>query len=267
MEVYNVRGKRRQAVVARERLRLLTHLENSSIRSIERALNTQYNTVAQFIEDNETNIIDRPLQATQGLMAAPLKNLYRRTGAVFGDAVVEQFERTGKSQQLLIEMKGAMKQAYQAAFNDWSKEHALSAVTGLGRVTKRLLTKTVTKGLADGKSWGNIARDIEGSRKVNKMRARRIARTEGHTAANKANDTAVRAAHLKHVDKQWSATKDERTRISHSIADGKKVYIDEPFIVAGESLMYPGDPNGSPGNIVNCRCVLFYHPSLKKRRR
>jgi hypothetical protein len=26
------------------------------------------------------------------------------------------------------------------------------------------------------------------------------------------------------------------------------------FVVGGESLDYPGDPYGSPGNIINCLC-------------
>jgi hypothetical protein len=31
--------------------------------------------------------------------------------------------------------------------------------------------------------------------------------------------------------------------------------VDEPFVVDGEKLMNPLDPNGSPGNTINCRCV------------
>jgi hypothetical protein len=36
------------------------------------------------------------------------------------------------------------------------------------------------------------------------------------------------------------------------------VPIDEPFIVSGEELMYPGDPSGSAGNVINCRCAIGY---------
>ena len=31
--------------------------------------------------------------------------------------------------------------------------------------------------------------------------------------------------------------------------------MDEPFEVDGEQLMYPGDPAGSAGNIINCQCI------------
>jgi hypothetical protein len=33
---------------------------------------------------------------------------------------------------------------------------------------------------------------------------------------------------------------------------------DEPFIVMGEQLDYPGDPVGSAGNVINCRCTQIY---------
>jgi len=36
------------------------------------------------------------------------------------------------------------------------------------------------------------------------------------------------------------------------------VPINEPFIVSGEELMYPGDPNASAGNYIRCRCAMTY---------
>lgn len=56
-------------------------------------------------------------------------------------------------------------------------------------------------------------------------------------------------------EKVWIAVLDQKTRIGHVFADGQIVDADEPFLVDGEYLMFPGDPNGSPGNIINCRCV------------
>jgi len=34
--------------------------------------------------------------------------------------------------------------------------------------------------------------------------------------------------------------------------------MDQPFIVDGESLDYPGDPSGSAANVINCRCGVSY---------
>ena len=35
----------------------------------------------------------------------------------------------------------------------------------------------------------------------------------------------------------------------------RAIPLDEAFIVGGEALMYPGDPAGSPGNVINCHCI------------
>lgn len=56
--------------------------------------------------------------------------------------------------------------------------------------------------------------------------------------------------------KTWVAVGDARTRDAHRHADGQIVGIDEPFMVDGEKLMYPGDQNGSAGNVINCRCFM-----------
>jgi hypothetical protein len=35
-----------------------------------------------------------------------------------------------------------------------------------------------------------------------------------------------------------------------------------PFVVGGEELMYPRDPNGSAENTINCSCLLY--PAIAK---
>ncbi|MEU0770655.1 hypothetical protein [Streptomyces albogriseolus] len=68
--------------------------------------------------------------------------------------------------------------------------------------------------------------------------------------------------------KRWVALRDpdtghfdENVRLAHREADGQEVPLDAPFIVGGESLRYPGDPSGSPGNVINCRCSVSVLPA------
>lgn len=58
--------------------------------------------------------------------------------------------------------------------------------------------------------------------------------------------------------KTWRAHKDELTRPTHAAANGQTVPINEPFIVGGYALMFPGDTSrgAPPQEIVNCRCVM-----------
>jgi HK97 family phage portal protein len=88
-------------------------------------------------------------------------------------------------------------------------------------------------------------------------RARLIARTEVISAYN--GSTALVGQQLPAdtvAGREWIAVQDDRTRADHADADGQVVGVDEPFDVGGEQLDYPGDPNGSPENICNCRCTL-----------
>lgn len=54
----------------------------------------------------------------------------------------------------------------------------------------------------------------------------------------------------------WMTIGDERVRESHIVADGQERGEIEPgvFLVQDERLKFPGDPIGSPSNVINCRC-------------
>lgn len=55
----------------------------------------------------------------------------------------------------------------------------------------------------------------------------------------------------------WDATLDEVTRPHHWETDGKTIPVNEPFFIAGEWLMFPGDDSlgATAKNLINCRCI------------
>jgi uncharacterized protein with gpF-like domain len=55
------------------------------------------------------------------------------------------------------------------------------------------------------------------------------------------------------LQKRWISTHDSRTRNTHLALDKVTVDQNEAF---GNGLMYPGDPNGRPEEVYNCRCTL-----------
>jgi SPP1 gp7 family putative phage head morphogenesis protein len=86
-------------------------------------------------------------------------------------------------------------------------------------------------------------------------RTEMIARTETLRASNSSSEEIYRE--WGSPQKEWLSTQDDRTRPDHIEADGQIVGIDESFSVGGEALQYPGDPNASPDQTVNCRCTVL----------
>lgn len=86
-------------------------------------------------------------------------------------------------------------------------------------------------------------------------RARTVAVTEVNRAWNFgviAHGLTVTQTMRVMVLKMWDSKDDSRVRAAHEQADGQTVLISQPFIVGFEALMAPGDPSGSPWNVINC---------------
>ena len=83
------------------------------------------------------------------------------------------------------------------------------------------------------------------------LRARTIARTEVGGLTNQTrNEVFKEEGVVKHV---WTTAGDEVVRESHVKLNGETVALGKEFGDSG--LRFPGDPEGEPGEIINCRCV------------
>ncbi|HOU26523.1 MAG TPA: phage portal protein [Paludibacteraceae bacterium] len=56
---------------------------------------------------------------------------------------------------------------------------------------------------------------------------------------------------------EWLSAHDRFVRDAHAEADGQQVVKGQKFNVGGEYLTAPGDPSGSAGNVINCRCTII----------
>jgi Phage Mu protein F like protein len=91
-------------------------------------------------------------------------------------------------------------------------------------------------------------------------RATVTARTEAIGALNASRFDAFRAVAEEMGDpfeKIWLATLGPRTRASHAAADGQQVLVNDPFVVGGYNLQFPGDPGGPAEEVIQCRCSLL----------
>ena len=91
-------------------------------------------------------------------------------------------------------------------------------------------------------------------------RAETILRTELHRVHNLAHHSQQQemAERIPGLVKRWIAQGGPRTRPSHLAAHWRymdaPISVDQPFIVGGAELMYPGDPAGPAAETINCRC-------------
>lgn len=150
---------------------------------------------------------------------------------------------------------------YEAAIAKWAKQHAASKIVEISKTTRKQINRVLTAGVKKAATNAAIAKDIREilGGKSAARRAERIARTETHTASQVGSEAAARSSGLDMVG-EWAAVEDARTRPAHAEADGQIIELGGTFTVGGEQLRYPGDPNGSAGNIINCRCVALWRP-------
>jgi hypothetical protein len=123
-------------------------------------------------------------------------------------------------------------------------------------VLKKRITAEVTRSIATGASWKQMAKRLEDQTAIGYNRSVRIARTEGHRIQCTAADDAAHNAKDRGADvvKQWDATLDGATRESHVAVDGQIRELDQPF---SNGLMFPGDPSGAAAEVINCRCAYL----------
>ena len=121
---------------------------------------------------------------------------------------------------------------------------------------KKKITAQVSRGIATGMSFQQVARGLSAYTNIGYNNAVRIARAEGHRIQVQGTMDACYKAKEKGADvvKQWDSTLDGKTRESHSKVDGEIRELDKPF---SNGLMYPGDPSGGAAEVVNCRCALL----------
>lgn len=125
------------------------------------------------------------------------------------------------------------------------------------KVLKNAIRANVSRGIASGTSWAQVARNIQTRMTIGMNRAMRIARTEGHRIQNESRFDAQKKAKQRGADivKQWDATLDRRTRPTHQQLDGQIRELEEPYVIPsnGRKGMFPGS-FGIAAEDINCRC-------------
>lgn len=205
-------------------------------------------------------------QALKGQIEAILEKLH-------GDeySTIQQYLSDSYSEGFLGTMYSVHKQgipviipidknaAVKAVLTDSKLSAPLYEALGLDiKAMKRSIRAEISRGIASGMSYTDIARNLQNATKAPFDRAKTIVRTEGHRIQQESAEDARQEARKKGADvvKQWDATLDGATRATHRNLDGQIKETDEPFAYGGKKAMYPG-AFGDPAEDCNCRCVAL----------
>jgi hypothetical protein len=277
----NINTERAKVRYHRKILRMMLILVAIQQREIARVLNRIYADVARNMERNNLSLTLSIEMQKRRLIFLYIRH-YKRLARIFSKESFKQLKRLeGKKNVEAEEYKQDATSEFWQAFNTWATTQAASQVSKIQGTTRLLLAQIIAKGRANNLSNQEIAKQIRSIGLIsNKKRALRIARTETHTGSVFSQDQVINSQTKRlgiKMEREWSTAKDARVRPSlinppksskfnHRKADGQRRAQKKRFSVSGEKLMYPGDPNGSAGNIINCRCIVLYH-TIKKRNR
>lgn len=191
-----------------------------------------------------------------------------RTG---GQYVVNQFDPvTAKSCWPMLETKAEDEAFWDKLIQLFIEAFGSRKIVQITETTRNQIRRVISAGEKQGLGVQGIADQlVDVSPKISKLRAHVIARTETHTASNYASTEVAKASRLP-LMKEWVSAEDSRTRTiedgdryDHADMSGTTVELDQPFKVPKkdgtlESIFFPGDPDGSAANIINCRCAQVH---------
>jgi HK97 family phage portal protein len=114
------------------------------------------------------------------------------------------------------------------------------------------LQSQFNQSLENGEDRGELIGRIKDTfGQISKGRANVIARTEVLVS-----EQSGKFAGYKDIGipiKIWVSVRDDATRESHAEIDGEEQNINDHF---SNGLMFPGDPTGEAGEVINCRCTI-----------
>ena len=143
---------------------------------------------------------------------------------------------------------------------EWIKEYGAQKITQISDTTREDISTIVQQGIQEGESESGMAKLIRAAaRTKSASRAQTIARTETHAASQASSQASAEATGIQ-MERVWVSVEGPRTRATHDAADGQRVGMNEPFVVGGAELRYPGDPNGPAAEVINCRCAVVFEP-------
>ena len=235
--------------------------EKKQIAIVKRYYKREYNKgIESFIADGQTNF--QLLFDNKDLLRI-YRDLYIDIGMRFANWYVNNFQKfITKS----VNTK-PFDDIWRNSFASYGSAIGAQRVTLVSGTAKQTLIKITERLMRDPEFMtlgaverGRILRNQ--FNRYSQYQAERLVRTEATAAANFAQTQAAQTIFPpEQLQKEWIASFDDRVRDSHSEAGGSNpIPANQPFIVGGNEMMFPGDPAGGAEECINCRCSVAYFP-------
>lgn len=169
-----------------------------------------------------------------------------------------------------LETKQDEDDLFQRFIEQYIEQYGAQKVKQILETTRKQITSVIREGQSEGLGVDEIAKLLrEAIPEFSRIRSRVIARTETHGSSQFAQMRTAQQS-TRPLVKQWNSVEDTRTRsltdddqYDHRVMDGQSVPLDQPFMVptifgTREPLSFPGDPAGTAGNVINCRCAMTF---------
>lgn len=241
--------------------RTQSRVANAAAQDFESEIMRAFEEAAEEYRKWESDVaIESVLTQHNEVMANNVEKVWMRSGRLAGERTLGA-AKSAMGLGLELKQEDPEMNIFMEIFRSYLIGEALVRAVGLGLTTIKAIRDVILGAKQRGESVDQIADAILRQGSVDsKYRAMMIARTESHSAYNAGRQAAAEASPLQ-MRKEWVSANDGRTRdfngskFSHRQADGEIVMLNEKFVETGESLRFPGDPSGSAGNIIHCRCA------------
>jgi hypothetical protein len=226
---------------------------------IKKALDDQTGAVADFVNEDTFDNIELYIQflVQQKPLYSGLEKIYTKVGvsaATFSyDWIRNSVPKTKKD--FIIDFFNA---AWYEEMVNFFRLVGGTTVQGIDDTTKNIINNLLSNILGQNLSRRDQAKLFQETLNdpaYNRARSLVIARTESTKTANFGINMGAESSDYE-VQKFWINTKDKRTRRSHLLMTQDRIAINQPFIVGGVPMMYPGEVGAPAAEVVNCRCVM-----------
>ncbi|MCE5184940.1 MAG: phage portal protein [Planctomycetaceae bacterium] len=224
----------------------------------------------ELIAKLQTAMGEKAIKAdTSNIVARVVFDLQRDNGKlkVIHRVFFEKASKLGAAQTLTEtaglaadNLKAAVQRAQLSSAVRRSLEISSTNITKVNENTQKWVSGQLREGLEAQEGLKELTDRLasEAAGAFGRGRAGTIARTQTSGAVSSGRFAGLEEAGVE--KKGWLTSRDKDVRPEHrqaerQYADG--IPMNQPFVVGGQKLMYPGDPNGSAAMVSNCRCLLI----------